>query len=81
MSFQHRFVQGLGGEKQAHPPHLLGGILLVITLLVLGTQAASAGVECDDDKASCTCSGPGIIELARTDNKPAKWFSSVSAPD
>ena len=57
MSFQHRFVQGLGGEKQAHPPHLLGGILLVITLLVLGTQAAQA-VLCDPVSRTCTC-GPG----------------------
>ena len=81
MSFQRGFVPGLGVEKRTHPPYLLGRILLVITLLVLGTQAAQAGVECDDDKASCTCSGSGIIELARTDNKPAKWFSSVSAPD
>ena len=38
MSFQHRFVQGLGVEQRAHPPHLLGRILLVITLLVLGTH-------------------------------------------
>ena len=28
MSFQHRFVQGLGVEKRMHPPHLLGRILL-----------------------------------------------------
>jgi hypothetical protein len=44
MSFQHRFVQGLGVEKRTHPPSLLGRILLVITLLVLGTQAAQAVV-------------------------------------
>ena len=40
MSFQHRFVQGLGVTKRMHPPHLLGRVLLAITLLVLGTQAA-----------------------------------------
>jgi cell migration-inducing and hyaluronan-binding protein len=45
MSFQHRFVQGLGVEKRTHPPSLLGRILLVITLLVLGTQAAQAVVQ------------------------------------
>ena len=42
MSFQHRVVQGLGVEKRTHPPHLLGRILLVLTLLVLGTQAVQA---------------------------------------
>ena len=46
MSFQHRFVQGLGVKKRMHPPPWLGRILLAITLLVLGTQAASADVLC-----------------------------------
>ena len=39
MSFQHRFVQGLGVKERMHPPYLLGRVLLAITLLVLGTQA------------------------------------------
>jgi hypothetical protein len=45
MSFQHRFVQGLGVKKRMHPPYLLGRVLLAITLLVLGTQAAQAVVQ------------------------------------
>src|SRR5262245_48936496 len=45
MSFQHRFVQGLGVEKRMHRPNLPGRILLVLGLFVLGTQAASADVQ------------------------------------
>jgi cell migration-inducing and hyaluronan-binding protein len=52
MSFQHRFVAGLGVEKRTYPPRLLGRILLALTLLVLGTQAAQAVVQ--------TCSG-GVL--------------------
>jgi hypothetical protein len=42
MGFQHRFVQGLGVERRTHPPHLLGRILLAITLLVLGFELSCA---------------------------------------
>ena len=59
MSFQHRFVQGLGATKRMHPSPWLGRILLAITLLVLGTQAASADVSCTESNGQwkCSCSG------------------------
>jgi len=42
MSFQHRFVRGLGVKKRTPPPYLLGRVLLALGLFVFGTQAASA---------------------------------------
>jgi cell migration-inducing and hyaluronan-binding protein len=69
MSFQHRSVQGLGVEKRTHPLHLLGGILLALTLLVLGTQAAQA-VSCDPVSRTCTCGIPGGYEYLTLNGSP-----------
>jgi hypothetical protein len=59
MSFQHRVVQGLGATKRMHPSPWLSHILFAITLLVLGTQAASADASCTQSKGQwkCSCSG------------------------
>jgi hypothetical protein len=84
MSFQHRFVQGLGVEKRTHPPHLLGRILLAIALLVLGMQAASADAVCTQSNGQWTCvcspkSGNGYSSLDESPDKP--WRSAQTAPD
>ena len=59
MSFQHRFVQGLGATKRMHPSPWLGRILLAITLLVLGTQVAQAQNDAEQNVrctgGTCTC--------------------------
>ena len=89
MSFQHRFVQGLGVEKRMHPPHLLGRILLAITLLVLGTQAASADAVCTQSNGQwkCLCSGKWDanvqgFDYSSLDESQAKpWLSPQTAPD
>jgi hypothetical protein len=84
MSFQHRFVQGLGTEKRTHLPHLLGRILLVLGLFVLGTQAASADASCTQSNGQWTCvcspkSGNGYSSLDESPDKP--WRSAQTAPD
>ena len=88
MSFQHRFVQGLGVEKRTHPPHLLGRILLAITLLVLGTQAASADVSCTESNGQWRCSctpkkdnNGQFIYQSLDDNNQKPWKSAQTAPD
>ena len=89
MSFQHRFVQGLGVEQRAHPPHLLGRILLVITLLVLGTQAAQADANCTQQangQWQCLCRSTvdrdgnfGYGSLGDSQAKP--FLTPQTAPD
>jgi hypothetical protein len=80
MSFQHRFVQGLGAEKRTHPAYLFGLILLAITLLVLETQAAHADVRCDGTTCYCTRNQNNNDNVSLTlDGAP--WFSPGSAPD
>ena len=89
MSFQHRCVQGLGVEKRTHPPLLLGGILLAVTLLALGTQAASADASCTQSNGQwkCSCSGKWDanvqgFDYSSLDESPAKpWQSPQTAPD
>ena len=89
MSFQHRFVQGLGATKRMHPSPWLGRVLLAITLLVLGTQAASADAVCTQSNGQwkCSCSGKWDanvqgFDYSSLDESPAKpWLSPQTAPD
>ena len=89
MSFQHRFVQGLGVRKRMHPSPWLGRVLLAITLLVLGTQAASADAVCTQSNGQwkCSCSGKWDanvqgFDYSSLDESPAKpWLSPQTAPD
>ena len=88
MSFQHRFVQGLGATKRMHPSPWLGRILLAITLLVLGTQAASADVSCTESNGQWTCSctqkqdnNGQFIYQSLDDNNQKPWKSAQTAPD
>jgi cell migration-inducing and hyaluronan-binding protein len=53
----------------------LGRILLVITMVVLGTQAAQADVKCEG--GTCTCTGGPVSFL----DKGQPWLSAGSAPD
>ena len=73
MSFQHRFVQGLGVKKRMHPPYLLGRILLVA---VLGTAGCSADVWCTEHRQwKCWCEGKrdnnGNFAYSSLDNRPS----------
>jgi hypothetical protein len=88
MSFQHRFVQGLGVEQRMRRPNFVGRILLVLGLFVLGTQAASADVSCTqcNGQWTCVCSpkqdndGRFIYQgLDESNQKP--WQSVQTAPD
>jgi hypothetical protein len=79
-------------EERTHPRHLLGRIVLVITVLVLGMQAASADVWCtqSNGQAKCLCSGKWDndkqgYDYSRLDESQAKpWLSLVqrsASPD
>ena len=89
MSFQHRVVQGLGATKRMHPSPWLSHILFAITLLVLGTQAASADASCTQSKGQwkCSCSGTWdnnkqVFDYSSLGDSQAKPFlSPQTAPD
>ena len=68
MSFQHRFVQGLGVEQRMRRPNFVGRILLVLGLFVLGTQAASADVSCTLNMISLGWVGPIAQATLENDN-------------
>jgi hypothetical protein len=68
VSFQHRFVQGLGVEQRMRRPNFVGRILLVLGLFVLGTQAASADVSCTLNMISLGWVGPIAQALLENDN-------------
>jgi hypothetical protein len=86
MSFQHRFVQGLGATKRMHPSPWLGRILLAITLLVLGTQVAQAQ---NDAEQNVRCTGGTCTCARNTDgsntflprNLASPWENYATAPD
>ena len=89
MSFQHRFVQGLGGnEADCIRRHCSAAFCSRSHWLVLGTQAASADVWCTESNGQwkCWCEGKrdnnGNFDYSSLGDSQAKPFlTPQSAPD